>query len=63
MYKNKKSVVKTDVVELMRHGHVGHGWVPEQERNFDAGFMPTDTPRVFLREERIGGKLYKVYQG
>lgn len=64
MYKDdKKSVAKTDVIEIIRHGPVGFNRVPEQERNFDAGFMPTDTPRQFLREERIDGKLYKVYQG
>ena len=61
--KNEKTVTKTDVVELMRNGPVGNNWVPEQERNFDAGYIPTDTPRQFLREERIDGKWYRVYQG
>ena len=35
----------------------------EQERNFDAGFTPTETPRKFIRKEWIDGTLYKVYQG
>ena len=39
------------------------GYVPEQERNFDAGFTPSQTPHKFIREEKIDGQLYKVYQG
>ena len=61
--KNEKTVTKTDVVELMRSGPDGHNWIPEQERNFDAGYMPSETPRTFLREEMVDGKWYRVYQG
>ncbi len=38
------------------------GFVPEQERNFDAGHTPSPTPMRFIREEMIDGKLYKVWQ-
>ncbi|RZD43582.1 MAG: hypothetical protein CXT73_00215 [Methanobacteriota archaeon] len=38
-----------------------HRWVPEQEANFDAGFMPTETPPRWVRRERIDGKLYEVF--
>ena len=34
----------------------------EQERNFDAGFMPEDTGAVCTGTTRIDGKLYKVFQ-
>jgi hypothetical protein len=37
-------------------------WVPEQEANFDAGFMPEDTPARCTGTTRIEGKLYKVFQ-
>ena len=53
----------TDLVELIRSGPVGYNFVPEQERNFDAGFTPTPTPRKFIRKEQIDGKWYRVYQG
>ena len=36
-------------------------YVPEQERNFDAGHMPTETPLKHVRTERIDGKLYEVF--
>ena len=39
------------------------GYVPEQERNFDAGFTPSQTPRKFVRKEQIDGTWYNVYQG
>ena len=48
--------------EFLRRQPVGHRYVPEQERNFDAGFMPSQTGPKFVREEWIDGKLYKVYQ-
>ena len=48
--------------EMFTH-KVPVGYVPEQERNFDAGFTPSPTPHKFIRKERIDGQLYKVYQG
>ena len=60
--KNLIDAETTDLVELLRNGPVGYNHVPEQERDFDAGYCPTETPRKFIREEWIDGKLYKVYQ-
>jgi len=34
----------------------------EQERNFDAGFTPTETPARYMGTTRVEGKLYKVFQ-
>ena len=48
--------------EMFTH-KVPVGYVPEQERNFDAGFTPSPTPHKFIREEKIAGTWYKVYQG
>ena len=52
----------TDLLELLRNGPVGHNFVPEQERNFDAGYTPSQSSHEFLREEEIDGKWYRVYQ-
>ena len=51
--------------ELFSHRSQGvpAGYVPEQERNFDAGFTPSQTPRKFVRKEQIDGTWYNVYQG
>ena len=43
-------------------GKVSHDFVPEQERNFDAGYSPSESKHKFIREEWIDGKLYKVWQ-
>ena len=52
-----------DLYELgIRPGKVGSTFVPAQERNFDAGYTPSDTPRKYMGEEWIDGKLYKVWQ-
>ena len=52
-----------DLYELgIRPGQVGSTFVPEQERNFDAGYTPSDTSRTYVGEEWIDGKLYKVWQ-
>ena len=48
--------------EMFTH-KVPVGYVPEQERNFDAGFTPSQTPRKFVRKEQIDGTWYNVYQG
>ena len=48
--------------EMFTH-KVPVGYVPEQERNFDAGFTPSPTPRKFVRKEQIDGTWYNVYQG
>jgi len=54
---------RLDLVDVLNGaGGAGHNYVPEQERNFDAGYMPSTTQHKYLREETIGGKLYKVYQ-
>ena len=52
----------TDLVELLPNGPVGHNFVPEQERNFDAGYSPPPSTRKYVGEEWIDGKLYKVFQ-
>ena len=51
----------TDLIELLRNGPVGHQFVPEQERNFDAGHTPSTTQHRYIREEWIDGKKYNVY--
>ena len=51
-----------DLTDLIRPGNHGPTFVPEQERNFDAGHTPSPTPMRFIREEWIDGKLYKVWQ-
>ena len=48
--------------EMFTH-KVPVGYVPEQERNFDAGYCPSPTPHKFIRKEKIAGTWYKVYQG
>ena len=59
--KNKLS--HDDLYELgITPGKVGSSFVPEQERNFDAGYCPSDTSRTLVGEEWIDGKLYKVWQ-
>ena len=53
----------SDLLELgIKPGQVSSTFVPEQERNFDAGYCPTETPRKYIGEEWIDGKLYKVWQ-
>jgi len=59
----KERLSGDDLLEMgIKPGHVGPTFVPEQERNFDAGHTPTDTPRKYIGEEWIDGKLYKVWQ-
>ena len=43
-------------------GKVSYDFIPEQERNFDAGYSPEASTRKYVGEELIGGKWYKVYQ-
>ena len=52
-----------DLTDLIRPGNHGPTFVPEQERNFDAGYSPSSTPHKFIRKEKIAGKWYRVYQG
>ncbi len=52
----------TDLVEMLRNGPDQHNFVPEQERNFDAGYSPSPCTRKMVGEEWIDGKLYKVFQ-
>ena len=49
-----------DIQEAL--GKVSHDFVPEQERNFDAGYSPEASTRKYVGEELIDGKWYKVYQ-
>ena len=52
-----------DLLEMgVKPGEVSSTFIPEQERNFDAGYCPSETPRQFVREEWIDGKRYKVFQ-
>ncbi len=55
------NIPMTDLVEQIRNG-LPHNFVPEQERNFDAGYTPSRDVRVCVGEEWIDGKLYKVFQ-
>jgi len=57
-----KPIKSIDLSELIRPGNHGPQYVPEQERNFDAGFTPTDAPLKFIRKEKIDGKWYSVMQ-
>ena len=61
--KNLIDAETTDLVELLRNGPVGHNHIPEQERNFDAGYTPSQYEPKFLREEWIDGKKYRVFAG
>ena len=59
----KDKISYNDLYELgIRPGQVGSTFVPEQERNFDAGYTPSDSSRQYVGEEWIDGKLYKVWQ-
>ena len=59
----KNKLTHDDLYELgITPGKVGSNFVPEQERNFDAGYTPVDTSRQYVGEEWIDGKLYKVWQ-
>ena len=49
--------------EVIKPLNVGPTPVYEQERNFDAGHMPSGSQHKFIREEKIQGKWYRVYQG
>jgi hypothetical protein len=52
-----------DLLEMgIKIGEVSSTFVPEQERNFDAGYCPSPTPRQYVGEEWIDGKRYKVFQ-
>ena len=61
-YKNimKNNTEITDIVEMIRNGKVDQP-VPEQERNFDAGYTPPPTYWKSVREEWIDGKKYICY--
>ena len=59
----KDKLTYNDLYELgITPGKVGSNFVPEQERNFDAGYTPSDSSRQYVGEEWIDGKLYKVWQ-
>ena len=58
----KQKLIDRDLADLIRPGNHGPTFVPEQERNFDAGYMPSQTPMRYIREEVIDGKRYRVYQ-
>ena len=49
-----------DIQEAL--GKVSYDIVPEQERNFDAGYSPEPSTRKLVGEELINGKWYKVFQ-
>ena len=53
---------KLDLIDVLKGTGIHRDYVPEQERNFDAGYSPVDSPRKFIREEVIDGKKYKVFQ-
>jgi len=55
-----EDIKMTDLVEQIRSGGT-HNFVPEQERNFDAGYSPSPHKWKFVKEEWIDGKRYMVY--
>jgi len=57
-----KNIKAIDLSELIRPINTGPVPAYEQERNFDAGYTPPETPMRFIREEMIDGKRYRVYQ-
>ena len=57
-----KNIKAIDLSELIRPLNTGPRVAYEQELNFDAGYTPPETPMKFIREEKIDGKWYKVYQ-
>ena len=57
-----KPIKAIDLSELIRPSKSGPTFMHEQEINFDAGYTPPETPMRFIREERIDGKMYRVYQ-
>ncbi len=57
-----KKFPRLDVVALIRGESLPHQFVPEQERNFDAGFMPEATGYEVKCVEWIDGKKYVVYK-
>ena len=50
-----------DIVGLLRDGPPAHGFVPEQEVYFDAGYTPPQTEFKTVKVEWIDGKKYNVY--
>ena len=50
----------TDIVEMVRNGRVSQP-VPEQERNFDAGYTPPPHEWKIVKTEWIDGKKYICY--
>lgn len=59
---NKKEISERKVVQHYDKLGIPQGFVPEQERNFDAGYIPSNNSRIYVRKEWIDGKLYKVWQ-
>ena len=60
---NKNEISERKVVQHYDKLGIPQGFVPEQERNFDAGYIiPSDNSRIFVRKEWMDGKLYKVWQ-
>jgi hypothetical protein len=57
----KENAEITDIVELMRNGPVRYSRMYEQERNFDAGYTPSQTEWKTVKKEVIDGKTYYVY--
>ncbi len=51
-----------DIVELLREGPPVHGFVPEQERNFDAGISMTKTPLRKTGTVELDGKRYNIVE-
>ena len=49
------------LLDLVRASH-SSDFVPEQERNFDMGYMPANTsPYTYRGTDVIDGKTYRVY--
>ena len=60
---NMKGNERGDLQELFTgQKYMQNGWAPEQERNFDAGYLPEKDRMVMKGYEMIDGKRYKVWQ-
>ena len=51
-----------DIVELLREGPPVHGFVPEQEANFDAGVFMTDTPLRIKSRVKLDGTWFNIVE-
>jgi len=54
-------IPRTDIVDAIRRGSSPHEYIPEQERNFEAGITPTETAYKCRGEVMIEGERWLRY--